>query len=819
MARSSGRLWSSLAEAGSELRRWMPAHGLRDEDWAGRHRLLTWVLVVSTPLLTAVGAATGTLDRAWMAIVGLICACTLGAIFLPPRRLPSMCVALGLAIACMGFVTMLHGLTEAHFTFFIAIGALALYRDWAPFGVFLVATVAHHTVAGVWHTTNVFNHGHAVHNPLLWAAAHGAGMLAMAATQVIAWRLAEVEELRADADLTQTRAQFQVSFDETPVPMVVLTPQGRVLQVNGAYQRWLELPDIPAAGLSLDELPITPVDADVPMLELLLQGTQGGAPIERTYRHTDGRVMIVEVHLSPVRDPQGEIRLVVAHCLDVTQQRQHEAELRRKIREDSLTGLLARAAFEGDLLALLARGDEPVCVIYIGVDRFKAVNDGYGHGVGDAVLRTLADRLRVIAPEGALLARLGGDEFALAVPGDEAAGALVGQTIVDSCRTPFTVAGGHLQVTVSVGLSMAEHSYHAEQAVISADAAMYAAKQTGRDQLMAFDDDMRLANGRRIAAEMLLREALDGDRARTMPVWFQPIVALDSRRVVGAEALVRLCTAEGDLVSPGVFIPAAEETGLVVQIGEHVLQTALTQLMRWGHRLPYVSVNVSPRQLSEANFLPMLTRCLQESGLKDWSRLVLEITETSLLNTSVDLTALLNSIKALGVRLALDDFGTGYSSLTWLKAVPADIVKLDRSFVAGLSHDKDKASIISAVLWLATSLRMSVVAEGVEDVEDWIALERANCPAVQGFLFSRPVRPEDLDKLLMPPDVVGDIWPASIPRPLPMPWGADRRGPAAIPTARDDAPSGARTGTGSLDAEGPQAVALALRSTSEAASE
>lgn len=183
-------------------------------------------------------------------------------------------------------------------------------------------------------------------------------------------------------------------------------------------------------------------------------------------------------------------------------------------------------------------------------------------------------------------------------------------------------------------------------------------------------------------------------------------------------------------------------------MGQHVLRTALTQLQRWGDRLSYISVNVSPRQLAEASFVPMLTAELARSGLQDRSQLVLEITETSMLQSSVDLKHRLEAIKALGVKLALDDFGTGYSSLTWLQSVPADIVKLDRSFVAGLATDPDKAAIISAVLWLAKALGMSVVAEGVEEEEDAAALAEAECPSAQGYLFSRPVEPQTFEKLL-----------------------------------------------------------------------
>ena len=204
----------------------------------------------------------------------------------------------------------------------------------------------------------------------------------------------------------------------------------------------------------------------------------------------------------------------------------------------------------------------------------------------------------------------------------------------------------------------------------------------------------------------------------------------------------------GELISPGDFIPVAEETGLVVELGEYVLQESLRQLMSWQGRLKYVSVNVSPRQLAGSDFVGVLARLLRESGLEDPSRLVLEITETSLLSHTRELRQRLDAIKSLGVRIALDDFGTGYSSLTWLQQVPADLVKLDRSFVAGVASDPSKLSIISALIWLTQSLNMTVVAEGVEDPADADALVRSDCPLAQGYLFSRPVAPVDFEQLL-----------------------------------------------------------------------
>jgi diguanylate cyclase (GGDEF)-like protein len=410
-----------------------------------------------------------------------------------------------------------------------------------------------------------------------------------------------------------------------------------------------------------------PAPAADPAARRLLAEGDTQVLIQRYQRHDDGTQIWVEVHSNGIRDRTGEVRLIFVHCLDVTRQQEHEAELKRQVREDSLTGLLSRAAFEQDLAGLLAAGAGPVSVIYLDVDRFKSINDGSGHAVGDDVLRGLAGRLTRLVPEGSLVARLGGDEFVVALPGSAQTGLDGAAVLLASFAQPLPlplplpVAGSRLQLSASLGLAVAQDPAGAEDAVLAADTAMYAAKRAGGNRLEVFNEDMRTAVRRRIVAEALLREALDGDRDATLPVWFQPIVSPGTGRIAGAEALVRMRTADDRLLAPGHFIETAEETG---------------------------------------------------------------------------------------VRIALDDFGTGYSSLTWLQSVPADIVKLDRSFVAGLAHDGRKASIVSAVLWLARSLGMSVVAEGVEEVDDWAALREAGCPAIQGYFFSRPVPPEDFANLL-----------------------------------------------------------------------
>ena len=761
---TSVRPFPALNGVVHRLRAVMPTGGgLRDEDWQSRHRVLTWTMILSTVALTLVGVIRDRLDLQWLFCVVLIMFCTFGALLLPPRRWPSSAVALGLTAVCADLVMMFDGLTEAHFAFFISVGALALYRDWVPFLTFLVATVAHHALAGAFMASMTYDHQSAFHHPWFWAGVHGIAVLLCASTQVVAWRLSEAEEKHAREDLTQAEAQFTAAFEEAPIAMSMMAADGRLLRVNPAFTAWLGLPDVLPPGYTGADLPFRPEPPDQPpMLERLRTGTEVVLREERSYRHENGLLFHVDMHCSALRDDQGRLQVVVTHFLDVTEKRAHEAELQRKVREDSLTRLLSRGAFEDDLAALLRDQTGQVGVIYIDVDRFKAVNDSHGHAVGDEVLRTLGCRLAGLAPSDALVARLGGDEFAIALPGPISRAEALGAGIVRSCEDPFAIVGGHLAVTVSVGFCAAVPGESAEATLQSADLAMYEAKQSGRDRIKMFDDGMRLATRRRVEAEQALREALDGDRSSTLPVWFQPIVSLGTRQITGAEALIRLRRPGGKLVSPGDFIPIAEETGLVVPLGQHVLRTALSQLREWGERLPYVSVNVSPRQLSEVDFVPMLTEELERSKLQDRSRLVLEITETSLLQSSVDLRHRLEAIKALGVRLALDDFGTGYSSLTWLQSVPADIVKLDRSFVAGLASDPDKAAIISAVLWLAKALGMSVIAEGVEEEADAAMLARAECPAAQGFLFSRPVDAQMFEELL-------PVAPIGLPDALPVP--------------------------------------------------
>ncbi|WP_239145843.1 putative bifunctional diguanylate cyclase/phosphodiesterase [Actinoplanes couchii] len=722
--------------------------GLNDEDWAGRHRLLTLLLAVFMVFLTLVGLWQGgeSVD-ALLITDAIVLPCLVAARLLHGRRPRSVAVSFGAAVSCAGFVALCDGLTEAHFTFFIAVAALALYRDWVPFGGFLVATVLHHAGFGTVQYDHVFGHSQAELHPLLWAVLHGAAVLAAAAFQLVAWRFNEIEEKRAQENLDESQAQLSVAFDETPVAMVMFAPDGRILRTNSAYREWLRLPDELPAGFSVHDLPLRAVEEGLPRVTRLLTETREPVTVTRQYHRTDDDSLIwVQNHATGLYGPDGELRLIFVHCLDVTEVRDHEAELKYQVRHDSLTGLLSRQAFEHDLAELLDGSADPVSVIYLDVDRFKSINDGSGHSTGDDVLRALAGRLSTVVPEGALVARLGGDEFIVALRGSAGAGLRVGNGILAALVEPLLAT---VPVSVSVGVTTACGPVPAEDVVLAADTAMYAAKRAGGNRIQVYSDELRVPVQQKIAAESRLRVALAGDMRDTLPVWFQPVVDTATGKIAGAEALVRMRTPGGEILSPFHFVGAAEETGLIVPLGEHVLRTAVEHLLQWSDRLGYVSVNVSPRQLAEPDFVPMVASVLAGLPGFDPSRLVLEITETALLSSAVDVGERLNALKELGVRIALDDFGTGYSSLTWLKSLPADIVKLDRSFVAGLAEDARKASIIEGVLWLARSLGMSTIAEGVEEKADWEALRAAGCPAVQGYFFSRPLPAPEFETLLL----------------------------------------------------------------------
>ena len=428
-------------------------------------------------------------------------------------------------------------------------------------------------------------------------------------------------------------------------------------------------------------------------------------------------------------------------------------ELRHQASHDPLTGLPNRAlAVEHaeEMLARARRNDVSVAALYIDVDGFKHVNDTFGHAVGDRLLRLVAERLTEMVRGEDVAARLSGDEFVILLEGDTLKDGPepVANRVLDVMREPYDMnreIGRELWVTVSIGVASGARE-SADDLLHDADLALYEAKVAGKNRQVVFREEMQRAARDRLTFQIDLAEALPRGE---LFLDYQPIYALESEQMVGVEALIRWNHPSRGVVSPLEFIPIAEESGLIVPIGRWVLEQATEQVAAWrrqGHDLG-AWVNVSARQLDQAELIGDVHRALDDSGL-DPGALVIEVTETALTrDTDATATGLL-ALKRLGVRIAIDDFGTGYSSLGHLRQFPADILKIDRSFMGGVNDTKESAALIHTIIQLGEALGIDTLAEGIEEQVQLETLRSENCRYGQGFLLSRPVQPAVVERLL-----------------------------------------------------------------------
>jgi len=472
---------------------------------------------------------------------------------------------------------------------------------------------------------------------------------------------------------------------------------------------------------------------------------------ELTARRKDGSTFPMLLRASLVQ-ADGALT-VIGTVLDISAQRAAEQRIRELADYDVLTGLPNRRLLRERFVQLQAAADREhsaIAVIFLDLDHFKRVNDSLGHSVGDELLVEVAHRLDSVVRRVDTLARLGGDEFIFAMPGfHTAAAAEVARRLIDVFARHFEVAGHELTVTPSLGISIYPHDgADLETLLRNADTAMYQAKATGRNAFQFYASEMNTATLERLLMESSLRRALQQNE---FILYYQPLVDLQSGEIVGAEALIRWQHPELGLILPDRFIPIAEETGLINPIGDWVLCEACQQAQAWAAAgLPplNMAVNVAPEQFRQSGFVEMVAGALAASGLEA-SRLELELTERTVMHDAELNLGTMSALHRMRVELSLDDFGTGYSSLAYLKRFPVGKLKIDRSFVNDLETDPDDWAIASTILSMGRSLRLQVLAEGVETPEQLRQLRKMGCDMAQGFLFSRPLLADDLAELLL----------------------------------------------------------------------
>ncbi|MET3107513.1 diguanylate cyclase (GGDEF)-like protein/PAS domain S-box-containing protein [Oxalobacteraceae bacterium GrIS 2.11] len=530
-------------------------------------------------------------------------------------------------------------------------------------------------------------------------------------------------------------------------------PDYPIEYVNPAFVKITGYSAEEVIGRNLESLQGTSQDQqNIEEIRAALRDKREGHALLRNYRK-DGSGYWNDLFIAPVQDENGVISHFVVAQYDITAVMQYEAEMEYQAQHDTLTGLANRNLLRERLAEAIAETDRsglPLWVIFIDIDRFKFINDTLGHAAGDTLLKVLANRLQSATHEADTVARLGGDEFVLVLPGqtEDAPGIGIMQAIMESVAQPLMLQDHEFFLTCSIGIAKYPgDGSDAESLIKHADIAMYRAKEVGRNTFQFYTPTMIERTLDRLSIEADLRHALERNE---FVLHYQPQVNLGNGRVVGMEVLLRWEHPVLGSIPPARFIGLAEEMGLILPIGAWVIRTACIQTKRWhdaGFSDLRVAVNLSPRQFTQKGLAQSIADVLEATGLNP-KFLELELTESMIMNDVDSAVLILQTLKQLGVKIAIDDFGTGYSSLSYLRRFPLDVLKIDQSFVNDLTIDADAAAIVVAVISLAHSLRLQVIAEGVETVEQLWFLRAYGCDQMQGYYFSRPVLAETFEVML-----------------------------------------------------------------------
>lgn len=559
------------------------------------------------------------------------------------------------------------------------------------------------------------------------------------------------ENRRAEKALRDSEAHLRAIIDTEPECVMLLDDNGKLLKMNDAGLAMIEA-DSAAEVIGRPVLHLIAPEYREPFhafSESVIRGNK--ASFEFEVVGFKGTHRWLQSHAVPLKT-DGSI-LLLSVTRDITERKRNEERLSFLAHYDSLTGLPNRTLFNDRLQQAMIeaqRHDRLVGVIFLDLDRFKNINDSLGHDVGDILLKGVAERLNGAVRKGDTVARLSGDEFTLVLAdmGHVDDALRVAQKIIEVFEQPFHVLDRELHVTASLGITLYPFDDRDINGLLrNADVAMYRAKEAGRNTYQFYAAEMTSMAQEHLALENDLRHVLDRNE---LFLDYQPIVDCGKGNIIGVEALLRWRHSKRGLIMPNQFIPLAEETGLIVPIGEWVLRTACAQCREWhqsGHADLRLTVNLSPRQFQQPKLPEIIERILLETGLESGA-LDLEITEGILIQKSETTISTLRKLHQMKVGLAVDDFGTGYSSLSYLKRFPIDVLKIDQSFVRDIPADPDDAAIATAIISMAHNLGIRVIAEGVETKEQLLFMREHRCDALQGYYFSRPAAPENIAHML-----------------------------------------------------------------------
>jgi diguanylate cyclase (GGDEF)-like protein/PAS domain S-box-containing protein len=542
--------------------------------------------------------------------------------------------------------------------------------------------------------------------------------------------------------LREAERRYYNLFENAIEGIFRTTVDGQYLDANPALARIYGF-DSPAELITSlkdirNQLYVEPSRREEFMALIQAQGSVSG--FEAQVHRKSGEVIWISENARAVCDEQGQIVCFEGTVEDVTERKIYQARIEQQANFDTLTGLANRSLLHDRLQqAIRSAGTlgSRLAVVFVDLDRFKFINDGLGHHVGDELLRAMAQRLRSSVRESDTVARLGGDEFVLLINGQGGPDAV--SIMLERMLYAISQPWRDFNVTCSIGVALyPDDGTTAETLLKHADTAMYRAKEKGRNNFQFFTAELNAVITERLELENKLRRALERQQ---FTLHYQPRIDMRTRRLTGAEALIRWLVADEEVASPSRFIPVAEEIGLIVPIGKWVLRAACAQNKAWQDAgLPpfVVSVNVSVRQFRQDNLVQTIAQVLRETGLEA-RYLEVELTESAVMHDADQFIAMLGELNDLGVQIALDDFGTGYSSLSYLKRFPVDRLKVDRSFVQDIATDSDDATIVRAIIALGHNLGLKVVAEGVETQQQLDFLRANHCDELQGYFFGRPL--------------------------------------------------------------------------------